>query len=144
MTSRNGIHSCLDLSEKGKLWSSTLSHNMCPRKQTTEPKLLIFVYFFSGEVTSYTDIIASTYCRKCAVPFLLATLYSALLLNSRHINCIQGRKQCLTSSANLVIVSVLKFFIAMLVWLFTKWELICTKPVIPKAEHFVKMQYTVL
>ena len=28
---------------------------MCPRKQTTELKLLILVLFFSGEVTSYTD-----------------------------------------------------------------------------------------
>ena len=31
---------------------------MCPRKKTTEPKLLILVSFFS-EVTSYTDI---SYC----------------------------------------------------------------------------------
>ena len=28
---------------------------MCPRKQTTEPKLLILVSFFSGEGTPYTD-----------------------------------------------------------------------------------------
>ena len=34
---------------------------MCPRKQTTEPKLLILVSFFSGEVTSYTDPTCS-YC----------------------------------------------------------------------------------
>ena len=27
---------------------------MCPRKQTTEPKLVILVSFFSVEVTSYT------------------------------------------------------------------------------------------
>ena len=32
---------------------------MCPSKQTTEPKLLILVSFFSGEVTSYTDV---SYC----------------------------------------------------------------------------------
>ena len=32
---------------------------MCPRKQTTEPKLLILVSFFSGEVTSYTN---TNYC----------------------------------------------------------------------------------
>ena len=29
--------------EKGKFEASTLPHNMCPRKQTTEPKLLILV-----------------------------------------------------------------------------------------------------
>ena len=40
---------------KGKIWNSTLSDKMCPRKQTTEPKLLILVSFFSGEVTPYTD-----------------------------------------------------------------------------------------
>ena len=28
---------------------------MCPRKQTTEPKLMILVSFFSGEVFSYID-----------------------------------------------------------------------------------------
>ena len=39
----------------GKFLNSTLSHKMCPRKQTTEPKLLILVSFFSSEVTSYTD-----------------------------------------------------------------------------------------
>ena len=39
--------------------ASTLPHKMCPRKQTTEPKLLILVSFFSGEVTSYTD---TSYC----------------------------------------------------------------------------------
>ena len=33
----------------------TLSLKMGPRKQTTEPKLLILVSFFSGEVTPYTD-----------------------------------------------------------------------------------------
>ena len=32
---------------------------MCPRKQTTEPKLLFLVSFFSGEDTSYTD---TSYC----------------------------------------------------------------------------------
>ena len=32
---------------------------MCPRTQTTEPKLPILVSFFSGEVTSYTD---TNYC----------------------------------------------------------------------------------
>ena len=47
------------LSWKGKNWASTLPHKMCPRKKTTEPKLLILVSFFSGEVTSYTD---TSYC----------------------------------------------------------------------------------
>ena len=47
---------------------------MCPRKQTTEPKLLILVSFCSGEVTSYTDI---SYCGKYAV-FFWATLYTIL------------------------------------------------------------------
>ena len=54
---------------------------MCPRKGITEPKLFILVSFFSGEVTSYTTIpvIASTYCRKHAVPFLLGhPVYIAL------------------------------------------------------------------
>ena len=32
---------------------------MSPRKQTTEPKMLILVSIFSGEVTSYTD---TSYC----------------------------------------------------------------------------------
>ena len=44
-----------DLAEKGKFWASTLFHKMCPRKQTTEPKLLILISFFSGEDTSSTD-----------------------------------------------------------------------------------------
>ena len=47
------------LSWKGKFGVSTLSHKMCPRKQTTEPKLVILVSFFSGEVTSNTD---TSYC----------------------------------------------------------------------------------
>ena len=49
------FYSALVKVEKGKFWASTLSHKMCLRKQTTEPKLLILVSFFSGEVTSYTD-----------------------------------------------------------------------------------------
>ena len=48
--------SALVEAEKGNFWASTLSHKMCPRKQTTEPK---FVSFFSGEVTTYTD---TSYC----------------------------------------------------------------------------------
>ena len=39
--------------------ASTLSHKMCPIHsliKSTEPKWLIFVSFFSGEVTSYTGI----------------------------------------------------------------------------------------
>ena len=52
VASQNDIHSSLVLAEKGKLWTSTLSHKMCPRKQTTEPKLLILVSFFSEEDTS--------------------------------------------------------------------------------------------
>ena len=32
--------------EKGTFWASTLSHKMCPRKQTTELNLLILVSFF--------------------------------------------------------------------------------------------------
>ena len=43
------------LSWKGNFGASTLSHKMCPRKQTTEPKLLVLVSFFSGYVTSYTN-----------------------------------------------------------------------------------------
>ena len=41
-------------------WGATiLSDKMGPRKQTTEPNLLILVSFFSGEVTPYTD---NSYC----------------------------------------------------------------------------------
>ena len=43
------------LSWKEKFGASTLSHKMCPRKQTTEPKLLILV----------------SYCGKHAVPFFM-------------------------------------------------------------------------
>ena len=38
MASRNGIHSAQGEAEKGKFCISTLSHKMCPRKETTEPK----------------------------------------------------------------------------------------------------------
>ena len=55
MASRNGIFSALVWAEKGKFGASTLSYKTCPRKQTTEPKLLIWVSFFSGEVTSCID-----------------------------------------------------------------------------------------
>ena len=60
----NGIHSRLVLAEKGKFEASTLLHKMFPRKQTTDPKLMILVSFFSGEVTSYTD---TNYC----IPIML-------------------------------------------------------------------------
>ena len=58
---------------KGNFLNSTLPHKMCPRKQTTEPKLLILVSSFSGEVTSYTD---TSYCihilrEVYAVPFFM-------------------------------------------------------------------------
>ena len=46
MASRNDIHSRLVQAEKGKVWASTLSHKMCHKKQTTEPKLLILVSFW--------------------------------------------------------------------------------------------------
>ena len=36
-----------------------VSQRIFPRKQTTEPHLLILVLFFSGEVTSYTN---TSYC----------------------------------------------------------------------------------
>ena len=57
---------------KRKIWTSSLSHKMCPRKQTTEPKLLILVHF-SHEKVPYPliPVNASTYYGKCAVPFLL-------------------------------------------------------------------------
>ena len=53
------------LSWKGNFGASTLSHKMCPRKQTTDPNLLILVSFFSEDsvfigppciVTSTSDI----------------------------------------------------------------------------------------
>ena len=71
MASRNDIHSCLVLAEIWKLLTSTLSHKMCHRKPTTEPKLLILVSFFSGEDTSsrhpLIPVIASIYYGKYAV-----------------------------------------------------------------------------
>ena len=52
-------HSFKPKREKGNFWVLTLSHKMHSRKQTTEPKLLILVSFFSGEDTSSTD---TSYC----------------------------------------------------------------------------------
>ena len=47
MASRNNIHSTEpSFSWKGEISDFKLSHKMCPRKQTTEPKLLISVSFF--------------------------------------------------------------------------------------------------
>ena len=92
MVSPNGIYSALVEAEKGKLWALTLPHKMCPRKQTTEPKLLILVSFFSGEVPSYTD---TSYCihilwEVSRSVFFWATLYICLipfkLHNMIHIN----------------------------------------------------------
>ena len=59
MASQNGTHSALVQAEREKIGASTLPHQMCPRKQTTEPKWLILVSFFLGEVTSYID---TSYC----------------------------------------------------------------------------------
>ena len=47
------------LSWKGRILGLNIVSQMCPRTQTTWPKLLILVSFFSGEVTSYTN---SSYC----------------------------------------------------------------------------------
>ena len=58
MASRNDIHSCIVSVEKEKCGTSTLSHKMCPRKQTTEPKSLILETLLSGD-TSSTD---TSYC----------------------------------------------------------------------------------
>ena len=55
MASRNGLHSALVLAKNWPFWASTLSHIMCARKQTAEPKLLILVSVFSGEVTLYIN-----------------------------------------------------------------------------------------
>ena len=54
---------------------------MCPRKQTTEPKLLILVSFFSGEVTSCTDTSYSIHIlwEVSRFVFFWATLYNAIL-----------------------------------------------------------------
>ena len=80
MTGWNGIYSALVKAEKGQFATLTLSHKMWARKQTTEPKLVILVSFFSGEVTSYTDTSYSIYTYTCIVgsirfPFFWATLY---------------------------------------------------------------------
>ena len=45
---------------------------MFPRKQTTDPKLMILVSFFSGEVTSYTD---TNYC----IPIMLEVCRSVFM-----------------------------------------------------------------
>ena len=59
MTSQNDIHSHLVLSEKENFWASTLSHKMCPRKQTTEPNFYL----------TLIPVIVSTYFVKYAVLF---------------------------------------------------------------------------
>ena len=71
MARRNGIHSCLVQAEKGKFWVSTLSHKMCPTKQTTVHQHLWSWYHFSQEKLPQTlmPVIASTYCRKYGIPF---------------------------------------------------------------------------
>ena len=60
---------------------------MCPRKQTTEPKLVILVSLFSGDVSSYTDlpVTASTYMYygKYAVSFFLGHPVFVLLFSVR-------------------------------------------------------------
>ena len=71
-----------NLSWKETMWVLTLSHKMCPRKQTTEPKLVIMVSLFSGEVTSSTD---TSYCihilwEVCLSVFFWATLYRQFLI----------------------------------------------------------------
>ena len=76
--------------EKEKFRASTLPRKMCPRKQTTKPKLLILVSFFS-EVISYTD---TSYCTHImgSIPFCFfwATLYSNRIgkENIRPLYCI--------------------------------------------------------
>ena len=39
--------------KKRRFWASTLSPKMCFRKQTPEPKVVILVSLFLGEITSY-------------------------------------------------------------------------------------------
>ena len=83
VASRNGINSLLVYAEKGKFWVLTMSHKMCPRKQTTEPKLVILVSFCSGEVTSYTGtslILHLHIVGSMPLHFFWATLYSAFLV----------------------------------------------------------------
>ena len=78
---RNGKHSHLySLGWKGKILELYIvSHKkMCPRKQNTDPKLLILVSFLSGEDTSYTNTIAiaSTHIAgSMPFRFVWATLY---------------------------------------------------------------------
>ena len=51
-----------------------MSHKMCPRKQTTEPKIADLGYQFSQEMLLHTlmpAVIASTYSGKYAVPFIM-------------------------------------------------------------------------
>ena len=54
------IHALFKLNREN-FGHATLSHKICSRKQTTEPKVLILVsfFFFSGEVIPYTN---TSYC----------------------------------------------------------------------------------
>ena len=62
---------------KREIWGVlTLSHKLCPRKQTTESKLVILVSFSQKLPHTLIPVIASTYCGMYAVTFFFwATLY---------------------------------------------------------------------
>ena len=88
MASQNDIHSCLAQAEKGKVSASTLSHKMCPRKQTTEPKWLILIcIFFSQKITHpLIPLLHLHIIGKFAVSFLLGhPVYSGLVFNGLNV-----------------------------------------------------------
>ena len=65
--------------------------NKCPSKQTTEPKLLILVSFFSGEDTSFND---TCYCNQILWVICWTVLIGppctcilSLRLTSQHLWC---------------------------------------------------------
>ena len=64
--------------------ASTLSHKMCPRKQTTEPKLLILVSFLSREVTSYTD---TSYCIHTLLEVCCSIFYGPPCIWHSNLRC---------------------------------------------------------
>ena len=85
------------LSWKRKIWALTLSHKMCPTKQTTEPKWWSW-YRFSQEKLPHTliPVIASTYCRKYAVPCFF--LGHHLAINNKYIIAQTEEEVALTSN----------------------------------------------
>ena len=95
MASPNDIHSSRDLAEKETILTSTLSHKMSPTKQTTEPKLLILVSFFSGEDTSSTGISYYIFILWEVCRSIFIEPPCILLMSFHSFNSGQLKKHCL-------------------------------------------------